>query len=369
MGKRDLYKKLATRYVDGTATTDEMQVFFHLLNQGKLKNYLEDATKDNEDISIRRTAKSSIIIKLAKYSVAAAIVAIIAVCTFLWLKPSDKKITTVTSNQFKNDIAPGGNKAFLTLADGTIITLDRTASGEVANQGSVQIVKEADGIISYKSGAKEASPAYYNRVSTPIGGQYQVRLADGTRVWLNALSSIRFPSVFDGSARTVELSGEAYFEVTKNRDKPFYVSVNGMQVEVLGTHFNVNAYPDEPSIKTTLLAGMVKLVRGTSNILLKPGDQGQTNDTGGFILSKETDVDEVVAWKNGYFSFEGADVKTVMRQIARWYGVQVHYVGEPTKALFGGEIGRDLNLTQVLIGLSKSRVHFQLEGTTLTVLP
>jgi ferric-dicitrate binding protein FerR (iron transport regulator) len=183
------------------------------------------------------------------------------------------------------------------------------------------------------------------------------------------MSSLRFPTAFNGDSREVELTGEAYFEVAKDKHKPFRVNVAGMQAEVLGTHFNVNAYPDEASVKTTLLEGSIRMVKGTASLLLRPGQQAQSKGLNDFLLIKDADTDQAIAWKNGHFSFEGADVHALMRQIARWYGVQVRYEGEPGSTLFGGEIGRDLSLAQVLTGLSKSKVHFRLEGTILTVLP
>jgi ferric-dicitrate binding protein FerR (iron transport regulator) len=215
-----------------------------------------------------------------------------------------------------------------------------------------------------------------------------VTLADGTKVWLNALSKLQYPNAFVGKDRTVDLTGEAYFEIAKDKSRPFMVRVNGVQVQVLGTSFNVNAYKDETGIKTTLLEGGVRLVKGDVTALLKPGQQGVTGApdagaaangqrgttsaqaiaTSGFSVHN-ADIDQVMAWKNGFFSWDAADVHTVMRQISRWYGVEVRYEGTPTTALFGGEIGRDLTLTQVLTGLSKSKVHFQLDGKILTVLP
>lgn len=180
---------------------------------------------------------------------------------------------------------------------------------------------------------------------------------------------LKFPTSFNATARTVELTGEAYFEVAVNKSKPFHVKVNGMDVEVLGTAFNVNAYPDESSIKTTLLEGAVKLVKGKNDIMLKPGEQAQTTGESGLLLNKDVNVDQAIAWKNGHFSFDGSDIYGVMRQISRWYGVEVQYDGAVPGKSFDGTIGRDLNLTQVLTGLSRGGIHFRLEGTRLTVLP
>jgi ferric-dicitrate binding protein FerR (iron transport regulator) len=305
-----------------------------------------------------------------RYIAAAAVAGVVAL-TGLWWRAQRNKAPdkAVAETYYKNEVKPGGNHAVLTLANGTHIVLDSTGKWSMGIQGGCRVTKVSAGSLSYKATANDPSAVFYNTLATPAGGQYRVVLADGTKVWLNALSTLRFPTAFNGSARTVELTGEAYFEVAKNRDKPFHVTAHGVDVQVLGTDFDVNAYTDEAVIKTTLLEGAVKLVKANANILLKPGEQGQTSDAPGFILVAHADVDQAVAWKNGYFSFEGADVHTVMRQIARWYNVQVRYDGAPTKALFDGEIGRDLNLTQVLMGLSKTKVHFHLEGKILTVLP
>jgi hypothetical protein len=365
MTKRAAYQQLVDRYLAGTASPEELQVFFHLLNKGKLDKYLH---RDSADASIQK--HPPVVQLFTRNSIAAAILILLGLGIFSWWKLSAPKTPQpVVARQFKNDIAPGGNKAILTLADGSTIALDSAGKGNLATQGNAAVVKPAAGMLSYKAAGPGPSATLYNMIATPVGGQYQVTLADGTQVWLNALSSLRFPTVFNDSSRDVELTGEAYFEVAKDKHKPFRVHVAGLEAEVLGTHFNVNAYPDESSVRTTLLEGAIRMVKGNDKLLLQPGQQAQTQAAGGFRLVKDADTDEAVAWKNGYFSFEGADVHALMRQIARWYGVQVRYEGEPGRALFGGEIGRDLTLMQVLTGLGKSKVHFRLEGNTLTVLP
>ncbi|HEY4148650.1 MAG TPA: FecR family protein [Chitinophagaceae bacterium] len=365
MRKKDAYKQLVDRYIAGTANPEELQVFFHLLNKGKLERYLQDATPGSEAIVQRPPA----IRPIMRYSAAAAVFLLLGLSAFLWRRQAPPKQQPVIANQFKNDIAPGGNKAILTLADGSTIVLDSAGKGDLARQGNTRIVKLDAGKLSYDAAGSGTATMVYNRISTPVGGQYQVTLPDGTQVWLNAMSSLRFPTAFNGDSREVELTGEAYFEVAKDKHKPFRVNVAGMQAEVLGTHFNVNAYPDEASVKTTLLEGSIRMVKGTASLLLRPGQQAQSKGLNDFLLIKDADTDQAIAWKNGHFSFEGADVHALMRQIARWYGVQVRYEGEPGSTLFGGEIGRDLSLAQVLTGLSKSKVHFRLEGTILTVLP
>ena len=365
MKKEDLHRQLIDRYLDGTASPEEVEVFFHLLNKGELDNLLEDTP-------VRRIAAWK------KYSAAAAVILLVGAGIFFLQRAHHRPASAPIANVFKNDVAPGGNKAVLTLGDGRLIVLDSAEKGNLASQGKTNIVKTDAGKLAYSATAGAPTTVLYNTLSTPAGGQYQVTLADGTRVWLNALSKLQFPNAFTGKDRTVDLTGEAYFEIAKDKSRPFMVRVNGVQVQVLGTSFNVNAYTDESGISTTLLEGAVRLVKGEVAVLLKPGQQGVTGATdagagkniavSGFSIHK-ADIDQVMAWKNGFFSWDAADVHTVMRQISRWYGVEVRYEGTPTTALFGGEIGRDLTLTQVLTGLSKSKVHFQLDGKILTVLP
>ena len=357
-----LYRQLIDRYLEGTASPEEVEVFFHLLNKGELDDLLEDAPAP-----VRRIAAWK------KYSVAAAVILLVGAGVF-FLRRRPAPESAPIANVFKNDVAPGGNKAVLTLGDGRRIVLDSAEKGNLASQGKTNIVKTDAGKLAYSPGG-DATTVLYNTLSTPAGGQYQVTLADGTKVWLNALSKLQFPNAFTGKDRTVDLTGEAYFEIAKDKSRPFMVRVNGVQVQVLGTSFNVNAYSDESGISTTLLEGAVRLVKGELSAALKPGQQGVTGVTGAQAIAvsgfsvHNADIDQVMAWKNGFFSWDAADVHTVMRQISRWYGVEVRYEGTPTTALFGGEIGRDLTLTQVLEGLSKSKVHFQLDGKILTVLP
>jgi ferric-dicitrate binding protein FerR (iron transport regulator) len=208
-------------------------------------------------------------------------------------------------------------------------------------------------------------------VTTPRGGQYQLLLSDGSKVWLNSASSIRFPVSFAGDTRRVEVSGEAYFEVAKNPSMPFKVDVDGKnEVEVLGTHFNINSYADEGSIKTTLLEGSVKVtsLKTHESKLITPGQQAQLNKEGQITISK-ADPDKVMAWKNGYFNVDGADTKTVMQLLSRWYDVDVVYEGAIPQREWGGDIEKNLKLSQMLKILEKNNLHFRLEGRKLMVLP
>jgi transmembrane sensor len=276
-----------------------------------------------------------------------------------------------------NDIEAGENKAILTLGDGSKIILDDAKNGILANQGGNSVLKAAEGevIYSFLSEVKdpptvdEHTAVIYNTIETPKGGKFQIKLPDGSKVWLNAASSLRFPTVFNGSKRQVELKGEAYFEVSPDKSKIFEVNTRNQVVQVLGTHFNINAYLDEPTVNTTLLEGSVRVSDLRTNIsqLLKPGEQSQLSEQIEVINLKNTN--EAVAWKEGYFQFDEADIKTVMRQIERWYDVSVVYEGDLPNYRFGGEIERNLSLLQVLKVLEKTKVHFRLEGREVIVMP
>lgn len=284
------------------------------------------------------------------------------------------------ANFYANDIAPGKNKAILTLADGSKIALDDAAQGEIASQSGIKITKTTDGQLVYEinpSSNAGSKAALYNTISTPAGGQYQVKLPDGTNVWLNAMSSLKFPASFAGlEERRVTLTGEGYFEVTKleqeintrdrkNRRVPFFVVTNKQEVEVLGTHFNICAYSDDNMTRTTLLEGSVNINRST---LLKPGEEAL--NSGNSLLVKETDTEEAVAWKNGKFKFSNENIKDLMRKLARWYDVEIIYDGQMTNKDFSGSVSRFAHISKVLDVLqSTNTVHFKVEGRRITVMP
>lgn len=371
MRKMDYYRQLVDRFLSREASLDEVEVFQYLLNKGKLDKTLREATMGDEEIVEAKHEHAILMFRaLRRYSVAAAIIGMVGIGIFLAARHDwgAKRRTTASVNEFNNDVTPGGNHATLTLANGSHIRLDSLGRGSLLHQGGVRLIKVDSGNLTYKAFANDRDAISFNTLATPAGGQYQVTLADGTRVWLNALSSIKFPTSFRGATRSVELTGEAYFDVARDKYRPFHVEVNGVDVEVLGTEFNVNAYTDEPSVSTTLVEGSVKLVKANAALVLMPGEEGQTTGASAFALEKNVNLDRVLAWKNGFFSFQGADIRTIMRQISRWYNVEVRYEGEPNTEHFSGQIGRDLNLTEVLTGLSKSGLHFKVDGNVLTVL-
>jgi hypothetical protein len=266
-----------------------------------------------------------------------------------------------------NDPQPGGNKATLLLGDGSVVNLGAAKNGVIRKVAGTLIDKQ-DGQLRYNVSAADLAPEM-NTIQTPRGGQYQVILPDGTKVWLNAASSLTYPTAFNGAGREVRLNGEAYFEVAGYKDKPFKVMVGNMQVNVLGTHFNVMAYEDEKAISTTLLEGAVKVTSGGASHLLKPGQEGRLDRSSDAFSLMEVNADEAVAWKNGVFQFGGASIETVMREIVRWYDVDVEYQGR-TDEHFRGTISRDVNASEVLKMLELAgAVHFAVDKKKIIVKP
>lgn len=266
----------------------------------------------------------------------------------------------------KHDVAPGGNKATLTLASGRQIVLTDAKKGQLAFEDAMEISKTDDGQVVY-SGKADNNEMVYNTMTTPRGGQYSLTLADGSRVILNAASTLKYPAQFNDNERRVELAGEAYFEIAHNKNKPFRVVANGQTVEVLGTHFNVMCYKDEEQVQTTLLEGSVKLFNHQSSVLLKPGEQGSSVKGSSTYTVNSVDVSAVTAWKDGLFIFNGVHLKALMRQIARWYDVDVAYEPGVDDDIIYGKISRRANLSKVLKILELSDIHFKLDGRKIIV--
>lgn len=259
------------------------------------------------------------------------------------------------------DIAPGRQGAVLTLSNGTQVVLDSLGNGLVATQNGTQVVLRSGQLVYHSSQA--AAPAY-NTMSTPRGRQFQVTLPDGTQVWLNSASSITYPTVFAGRERKVAVKGEVYFEVVKDATRPFRVDVNGREtVEVLGTHFNVNAYDNESSLNTTLLEGAVRItlptVAHTAEVILKPGQQARL--AGRLSVKTDVDMDKVMAWKNGTFNFDGVNMEEAMRQLERWYDIEVVYENGVPEIPFAGEISRNVGLAGLLKLLGGTALKFRIE--------
>ena len=294
----------------------------------------------------------------------AAAAAVVLVASFFILRPNMDQ--PVQSSAALVDIVPGGTKATLTLADGKIISLDAVANGDIAAEGNVQVIK-MDGKLQY-NGTNENAEITYNTIQTPRGGKYQLVLSDGSVVWLNAASSLRFPVTFKGNERQVELMGEAYFEVKKGA-KPFRVSLqNGSHIEVKGTAFNVNAYNDEEMMKATLLEGKINFMMQGKSQALVPGQQIRVRYAQPEMqVVADVDVEEEVAWKNDLFIFKAMDVKSIMREISRWYDIDVVYKGKINPETFSGIVSRKSNLSQVLRIMEEGGVRFAIEGRTIVV--
>lgn len=323
----------------------------------------------------RKNNASPKIRSLYRYSkwAAAAILIIAGASLFFFHKHSPRQIAIVKrNNPVNNDIAPGTQKAILTFANGSNIILDSAKNGVLSKQGNNRVIKSNGQLIYAKSAATASNNTQllYNTVTTPRGGEYRLTLADGTQVWLNSASSLTYPTDFTGKERLVKLTGEAYFEVVHNAKMPFKVNVNGKEeVQVLGTHFNIMAYTDERAIKTTLLEGSVKIARDKEIGVLTPGQQAQLTPEGKLAIVDNADIDEVMAWKNGQTLFVHQDIKTIMRQVSRWYDVDVEYKGNIPDRFFTGGISRKSNLSALLKILELNDVHFIVNGTKLIVTP
>lgn len=304
--------------------------------------------------------------------VAAAILLIVIPAT-IYFVISKKNVTSSLAYHKKTaplkDILPGHDNATLTLADGTTIVLDSVSDGAFARQNGVKVLK-LNGQIIYKD-SNVHEEVVYNQIATAKGNQYQLILTDGTKVWLNAASSIRFPSSFTSKERKVEITGEAYFEVAKDVSKPFKVLVHSAkgssEVEVLGTHFNINAYDDEEDVKTTLLEGAVKVKNNNNAQLLLPGQQAvyASNE---IAINKNMDADDVIAWKQGFFVFDNTDLKTLMRQVARWYDVDVELKGLIENESYSGKISRNVPLSKFLQLLQLNNLQVKVEGRKIVIM-
>lgn len=312
---------------------------------------------------------------------AAVFFLLIGVTCFLFLSKPKKQslIISALHHSLPKDVPPGRHGAILTLSGGKQVLLDSLGNGIVANQNGTEVILKNGQLVYDPAAGKTSGKVVYNTMTTPKGRQYQLRLPDGTQVWLNSASSITYPTLFTGNERKVEITGEVYFEVARlsavgrgKRGGPisFKVKINDRtEVEVLGTHFNINAYRDEPVVKTTLLEGAVKVTNGTDNALLEPGQQAQLSVSKKIRIVKCADVEKVMAWKNGLFNFEGVDLEDVMRQVSRWYDIDVVYEKEIPDIEFVGEVSKNVSLSGLLKGLQGAGVHFRIEGRRLVVLP
>ena len=326
------------------------------------------------DTAMARQKRTVRIPALVRY--AAAAVVILAVGSLVYFAGSGKNERSIARQpSVTHDVAPGHEGAVLTLADGKQIVLDSSGDGSLAQQGGMAITKQHAGQLVYEIAPTETFPqtTMYNTLTTPRGRRTSVVLSDGTKVWLNAASSIKFPAAFEGKDRTVELSGEAYFEVAKDAARPFRVRLNGPgknpEIEVLGTSFDVMAYGDEETVSTTLVDGSVKVITGTGASLLRPGQQLLAGANGRTSLVADADVQKITAWKEGNFLFRGDELGDIMKQLARWYDIDVRY-DSPVTDHYTGKISRQVNISQVLKMLQAAGgVNFTVENRQVRVSP
>ena len=367
--------ELETKWLNGTITEEEKREYAGWYNEGQdLPVSIPEGFASSEEahrqrmlrnINRRRTRKPPVTVRIYRTAAVAATLILLLAGFYLYYKRDARQtrelVQTPAARQ-SHDIAPGKTRATLTLSNGRTIPLDPASNGVLGHDSGVNI-SNSDSVLTYQGNSESRSLAY-NTLSTAKGEQYSVTLSDGTRVWLNAASSLRFPIQFTGKERKVEVAGEAYFEVTRNASKPFYVTSGNTNVQVLGTSFNINAYDNEPMVRTTLLEGSVSI---NDRVRLSPNQQSRVEKNGSIKVLRDIDVDDAVAWKNGAFSFNNADITTVMRQLERWYDIEVVYEGDKPADLFYGGISRQSSLMDVLKILRASKVRFRLEGKKLIV--
>ncbi len=310
----------------------------------------------------------------SRWTIAAAVLLLLGTGAW-WLLHTRQHLQPVTQTVLVHDVAaPARNQATITLGNGQRVALDSAANGALAQQNNIRVVKQANGQVTYQAavGPLDHSVVLYNTLTNPRGSQVvSLTLTDGTRVWLNAASSLRYPVAFTGADRTVQITGEAYFEVATDAHHPFYVQKENTVVTVLGTAFNINAYSDEPAIRVTLVEGKVRVTAASQRHTLQPGQQATvTPGATGMEVTPNADLDQILAWKNGAINFNGLSLEQAMRQLERWYDIEVVYErGVPAVHLWG-ELGRNVSLNSLLKGLEESKLHFRIEeGRRLVVLP
>lgn len=394
---RKQFIHILKKYQNGTATRQEKRFIeaYYDLFEAKKEELTDDSILEDDmlnDMWLRlKDKKEKGKVKIKRWQsrsmrMAAAILALVMFGGALWYvaayysRYNKTDLSKTTASNLIDSIVPGGNKAVLTLANGKEVVLDSVQVGSSMQQGNANIRKLSNGRLIYKAAPRQTvagnvpHPIQYNTLRTPRGGQYQVVLPDGSKVWLNAESAIRFPTVFSGSKRTVAISGEAYFEVAKQADKPFIVKADGMNIEVLGTQFNVAAYGESKAIKATLSEGAVRVGRQGDDekmqyVQLKPGEQASLDRMEGDLQVKPVNLEAALAWKNGLFYFEDTNIKTIMSEISRWYNVNVIYDATSLEDKnFSGVVSRYGKVGALLKRLELTgTVHFRIEGRTIVV--
>jgi ferric-dicitrate binding protein FerR (iron transport regulator) len=399
-------KELAARWMDGTITPEEKARFeawyngldfsqlelpdhwaggpeeieAHILEKLKTSLRATEPSPRATQASPPETKGGSVraigIRRTTRWVAAACILLTIGAGAYIWKKNSERP-EKAAAQMLAGAVVPGRDGAVLTLADGSRIVLDSAGNGHIATQGGRQVLLQNGAIVYEKEkaaagkagGNAPAEVVVYNTMTTPRGRQFRVVLPDGSGVWLNAASTLRYPTAFTGNRREVELSGEAYFEIAKDESKPFVVSARGTQVQVLGTAFNLMAYPDEKAVNTTLVTGAVRVVSAKGSLVLHPDQQACLPDSADRPTVSEPNLKVVLAWKDGRFRFDGAKITAIMRQIARWYDVDIEYRGEIPSNEFNGSISRAEYAQKILTALERTgNVHFSVEGKKIIVM-
>ncbi|PWJ58640.1 FecR protein [Dyadobacter jejuensis] len=381
---------LFQKYYGGTATIEETNELMELINtsqyDSEMYQLLEEAWRKTEldadvfsselsqnmldhildtQLAYKEPTRTLPIYKWMKYAATVLIILGIGLGISYWQR-NQKPVKL--SDHSTHEILPGGHKAALTLADGTIIPLDSLSNGKLAEQGGVVITKTENGKLVYKVvGPTEGRiKGHLNSISTPRGGQYEIELPDGSIAWLNASSTMRFPTEFAKDERKVEIEGEVYFEIKKDIHRPFKVRFGPNEIDVLGTHFNVMYYSDEDLTAATLIEGSVLLNTSTARNQLKPGQQALVKNTGQTIV-KTVDTDKILAWKNGFFHFEDDGIQSVMRQVSRWYDIEVVYEGTPTSRQLTGKVSREVGISELMEMLQYAGIKYRIEGKRIIV--
>lgn len=397
--EKDIYQ-LWQHYVAGRATPEQVDQLFKLIrntahDDDNIRLFQQAIAEQPADVDLSDNARAALwenitrltgnavpgaapvkapprVVFMRRWGWAAAILLLIGAGAYLLTgRKAQQPVAGLPAVQ--TDILPGGDRAVLTLSDGTQIALDSAANGDVAQQGNTKVIKLNNGQLAYDGDGNQGSGQLFNTISTPKGGQFQIILPDGSKVWLNAASSVRFPTTFTGNVRNVEVTGEAYLEIAADANRPFTVIANGAAIKVLGTGFNVNAYPEEPAVKVTLVNGSVLVAAGGTGDAapaqgwtpLRPGQQALLNDK--VTVNNSANIDQVVAWKNGNFHFDDMDLTQVMREVERWYNVTVTYRGQVPQKKYGGEIPRNIPLQQLLDLIQFSDVGMEVSGRQITI--
>jgi len=389
--RKDHIKRLIQRWMENTITREEKEELVRLLNGQTLLSDVEPGLQEMWDAQTSQPVFSedetaSMIDRILSNNrlereidqqppvhrihfmrrwgwAAASIIIMLGIGVFLWTtNKNDSKTQRTAEHSPATEVMPAMGKVVLKLPGGQQIYLD-SMHGSIVKQGTLT-VDNKKGSLAYNGAADKME---YHTLTVPRGRQYELQLPDGTNVWLNAASSITYPIIFTGPERKVTVSGEVYFEVAKNKSKPFRVSVNDMMITVTGTHFNVNAYNDEPFLATTVLEGGVKVTRNNRTVTLSPNEQSLSDATGSISVNRNVNVNEVMAWRERFFHFESADLPTILRELARWYDVDVAYEGAISKERFFVIVNRNSSLSAVLKALQANDVEFNINGKKLTV--